>query len=165
MTHEEISAFAAGTAEIWRGSPLNKTRKEKPMHDNEGKPYLMLRTAVEICSTKSDAAPAHSSGETLPSSTGSVPECDVAAGEMSLTRCTFDGECDFCPEERREVTVPTWVALSQTQDGTESDYYICAKCLPSHYEKWKRERQEEEDFARAEEEAHNGGLSDGGTAT
>lgn len=42
------------------------------MHDNEGKPYLMLRTAVEILSTKSDAAPAHGSGETLPSSTGSV---------------------------------------------------------------------------------------------
>ena len=54
---------------------------------------------------------------------------------LHLERCEFDDECDFCDKPEggsycRLVHIP--------EMGTETDYYICGKCVIPHAEGQKK---------------------------
>lgn len=47
---------------------------------------------------------------------------------LGLQECEFDDECDFCDEPEGG----TFAAISSGDGYTETDYYICFKCVPEH---------------------------------
>lgn len=47
-----------------------------------------------------------------------------------LSRCTFDGECDFCKKPKKG----SYVLMSCGSDYEETEYYVCGKCATKrHY--------------------------------
>src|SRR5882724_699582 len=83
---------------------------------------------------------------------GYAPSPGVMAKEMELTLCEFGEDCDFCEPTAPEAK--TWAAISYGEE-TETSYYVCENCLPAKYDEHCRELQYWEDYARAEEKAHN----------
>jgi len=46
--------------------------------------------------------------------------------EKHYTKCEFNDACDFCKDPQEG----SYADISTTENGTETNFYVCGKCAP-----------------------------------
>lgn len=73
---------------------------------------------------------------------------------LGLTKCEFNDECDYCNDPEGESS---YCAISSGEGYTETDYYICEKCLLPFASKRIKEDGEFAKYLEEEYEQSNQG--------